>query len=79
MLVKSYVDRGTLVPDDIMTRLMLPRLEQLSTHSWLLDGESNNVCIFVHVCDSYICPVFVSVCILCRNRFNSYFEKIPLM
>lgn len=41
VLVKSYVDRGILVPDDIMTRLMLPKLEQLSTHSWLLDGESN--------------------------------------
>ncbi|TNM88245.1 hypothetical protein fugu_006466 [Takifugu bimaculatus] len=38
VLVKSYVDRGILVPDDIMTRLMLPRLEQLSAHSWLLDG-----------------------------------------
>ncbi|XP_003974456.2 adenylate kinase 4, mitochondrial [Takifugu rubripes] len=38
VLVKSYVDRGILVPDDIITRLMLPRLEQLSAHSWLLDG-----------------------------------------
>lgn len=42
VLVKSYVDRGILVPDDIMIRLMLPKLEQLSAHSWLLDGESNN-------------------------------------
>lgn len=58
VLVKSYVDRGILVPDDIMTRLMLPKLEQLSTHSWLLDGESSSIFLFIHVCDSYTCPVF---------------------
>ncbi|CAN9500885.1 unnamed protein product [Ophioblennius macclurei] len=38
LLVGSYVERGMLVPDHIMTRLMLPRLQQLSGHSWLLDG-----------------------------------------
>ncbi|XP_028300367.1 adenylate kinase 4, mitochondrial [Gouania willdenowi] len=38
LLVKSYVDRGMLVPDHLMTKLMLPRLEQLSGQSWLLDG-----------------------------------------
>lgn len=39
VLVKTYVERGMLVPDHVMTRLMLPRLEQLSGHSWLLDGK----------------------------------------
>ncbi|XP_029938284.1 adenylate kinase 4, mitochondrial [Salarias fasciatus] len=38
LLVGSYVERGMLVPDLVMNRLMLPRLEQLSGHSWLLDG-----------------------------------------
>uniref|UniRef100_H3DL75 GTP:AMP phosphotransferase AK3, mitochondrial n=1 Tax=Tetraodon nigroviridis TaxID=99883 RepID=H3DL75_TETNG len=38
VLVKPYVDRGILVPDDVVTRLMLARLEQLGAHSWLLDG-----------------------------------------
>uniref|UniRef100_A0A3Q3VYH4 GTP:AMP phosphotransferase AK3, mitochondrial n=1 Tax=Mola mola TaxID=94237 RepID=A0A3Q3VYH4_MOLML len=37
-LVKTYIERSTLVPDQLMTRLMLPRLEQLRDHSWLLDG-----------------------------------------
>ncbi|KAM9383813.1 adenylate kinase 4, mitochondrial isoform 2-T3 [Pholidichthys leucotaenia] len=36
--VKGYVERGLLVPDHVMTRLMLPKLEQLHNHSWLLDG-----------------------------------------
>ncbi|XP_072245207.1 adenylate kinase 4, mitochondrial [Leuresthes tenuis] len=38
VLVKTYIDRGMLVPDHVMTRLMLSKLEQLSGHSWLLDG-----------------------------------------
>ncbi|KAM9797319.1 adenylate kinase 4, mitochondrial [Syngnathus typhle] len=36
--VKTYVERGMLVPDHVMTRLMMPRLELLSGQSWLLDG-----------------------------------------
>ncbi|KAK9519591.1 hypothetical protein VZT92_022310 [Zoarces viviparus] len=38
VLVRSYVERSMLVPDHVMTKLMLPRLEQLIDHSWLLDG-----------------------------------------
>ncbi|KAM3620506.1 uncharacterized protein V6R79_024631 [Siganus canaliculatus] len=38
LLVQTYVERSLLVPDPVMTRLMLPRLEQLSGQSWLLDG-----------------------------------------
>ena len=37
-MVRTYVERSMLVPDHVMTRLMLPRLEQLMGHSWLLDG-----------------------------------------
>lgn len=48
VLVKSYVERGMLVPDHVMTRLMLPRLEQLSSHSWLLDGEKNIIFVFIY-------------------------------
>nr|XP_020458460.1 adenylate kinase 4, mitochondrial [Monopterus albus] len=38
VLVKTYVERNMLVPDHVMTRLMLHRLEQLNSCSWLLDG-----------------------------------------
>ncbi|XP_033477718.1 adenylate kinase 4, mitochondrial isoform X1 [Epinephelus lanceolatus] len=53
LMVKTYVDRSMLVPDDVMTRLMLPRLQQMIAHSWLLDGfprtlsqaqALNNIC-----------------------------------
>lgn len=46
VLVKTYVEKGMLVPDHVMTRLMLPRLEQLNSHSWLLDGKKNIVYVF---------------------------------
>lgn len=36
--VRSYVERSILVPDHVMTRLMLPRLQEMSNYSWLLDG-----------------------------------------
>lgn len=47
VLVKTYVEKGMLVPDHVMTRLMLPRLEQLNRHSWLLDGKKNSVSLFL--------------------------------
>ncbi|KAG7487634.1 hypothetical protein MATL_G00025610 [Megalops atlanticus] len=38
VLAKSYIDKGLLVPDHVMTRLLLPRLEEMTRHSWVLDG-----------------------------------------
>ncbi|KAM4739186.1 adenylate kinase 4, mitochondrial isoform 1-T1 [Anableps anableps] len=38
VLAKTYIERGMLVPDQVMTKLMLPKLEQMRNHSWLLDG-----------------------------------------
>lgn len=38
VLVQTYIDKRMLVPDHVVTRLMLPRLEKLGGHSWLLEG-----------------------------------------
>lgn len=70
VLVKSYVDRGILVPDDIMTRLMLPRLEQLSAHSWLLDGETHNSFLFIHVCICQRCFVVATFATPVLKRYR---------
>uniref|UniRef100_A0A8C6UAQ9 GTP:AMP phosphotransferase AK3, mitochondrial n=1 Tax=Neogobius melanostomus TaxID=47308 RepID=A0A8C6UAQ9_9GOBI len=43
VLVKTYIDKRMLVPDHVVTRLMQPRLEQLSRHSWLLEGYPRTV------------------------------------
>ncbi|XP_023650410.2 adenylate kinase 4, mitochondrial [Paramormyrops kingsleyae] len=38
ILAKTYIDKDLLVPDCVMTCLLLPRLEQMTRHSWVLDG-----------------------------------------
>ncbi|XP_033855815.1 adenylate kinase 4, mitochondrial-like isoform X2 [Acipenser ruthenus] len=38
VLAKRYIEQGLLVPDHVITRLMLTRLEKITRQSWLLDG-----------------------------------------
>ncbi|XP_033029496.1 GTP:AMP phosphotransferase AK3, mitochondrial [Lacerta agilis] len=43
LLAKSYIDQGRLIPDDIITRLMLSELKNLEQNSVLLDGFPRTV------------------------------------
>uniref|UniRef100_A0A8D0HJ67 GTP:AMP phosphotransferase AK3, mitochondrial n=1 Tax=Sphenodon punctatus TaxID=8508 RepID=A0A8D0HJ67_SPHPU len=43
VIAKSYIDQGQLIPDDIMTRLMLSELKTLNRYHWLLDGFPRTV------------------------------------
>ncbi|XP_040054393.1 GTP:AMP phosphotransferase AK3, mitochondrial isoform X1 [Gasterosteus aculeatus] len=43
LLMKSSIDRGQLVPDDVMSRLMLSDLRALDHSSWLIDGFPRTV------------------------------------
>ncbi|KAJ8339010.1 hypothetical protein SKAU_G00357960 [Synaphobranchus kaupii] len=43
LLLKSSIDQGQLIPDDIMTRLILLELRNLEQNSWLLDGYPRTV------------------------------------
>ncbi|XP_042196866.1 GTP:AMP phosphotransferase AK3, mitochondrial isoform X2 [Callorhinchus milii] len=43
MVAKSYIDKGKLVPDDVITRLVLYELNTLEEYSWLLDGFPRTV------------------------------------
>ncbi|XP_027490309.1 GTP:AMP phosphotransferase AK3, mitochondrial isoform X3 [Chiroxiphia lanceolata] len=43
ILAKSYIDQGRLIPDDIMTQLMLTELKGLDQYHWLLDGFPRTV------------------------------------
>ncbi|KAL6071366.1 hypothetical protein STEG23_006214, partial [Scotinomys teguina] len=38
VLAKTFIDQGKLIPDDVMTRLALHELKNLTQCSWLLDG-----------------------------------------
>uniref|UniRef100_A0A8D2CXS2 Adenylate kinase active site lid domain-containing protein n=1 Tax=Sciurus vulgaris TaxID=55149 RepID=A0A8D2CXS2_SCIVU len=38
VLAKTFIDQGKLIPDDVMTRLALHGLKNLTQYNWLLDG-----------------------------------------
>lgn len=40
IIAKTYIDQGRLIPDDIMTQLILSELQTLEQHHLLLDGKS---------------------------------------
>ncbi|KAL4635022.1 adenylate kinase 4, mitochondrial [Arapaima gigas] len=53
ILAKTYIHKNLLVPDHVMTCLLLPKLEKMTKHSWVLDGfprtlaqatALNNIC-----------------------------------
>nr|XP_020461608.1 GTP:AMP phosphotransferase AK3, mitochondrial [Monopterus albus] len=43
LLLKSCIDQGQLVPDDVMSRLILSDLRAMDQSSWLLDGFPRTV------------------------------------
>ncbi|MBN3306690.1 KAD3 phosphotransferase, partial [Amia calva] len=43
LLVKSCIDQGRLVPDDVISRLVLQELKSIEKSSWLLDGFPRTV------------------------------------
>ncbi|KAK2098251.1 GTP:AMP phosphotransferase ak3, mitochondrial [Saguinus oedipus] len=38
VLAKAFIDQGKLIPDDVVTRLALHELKNLTQYNWLLDG-----------------------------------------
>lgn len=40
LLMKSCIDQGQLVPDDVISRLILSSLRTMNQSSWLLDGKA---------------------------------------
>lgn len=40
LLMKSCIDQGQLVPDDVISRLILSSLRGIERTSWLLDGTT---------------------------------------
>ncbi|XP_059830599.1 GTP:AMP phosphotransferase AK3, mitochondrial [Hypanus sabinus] len=43
LLAKSFIDEGSLVPDDVITRLILHELKSINQYNWLLDGFPRTV------------------------------------
>uniref|UniRef100_UPI00398F3A68 GTP:AMP phosphotransferase AK3, mitochondrial n=1 Tax=Pristiophorus japonicus TaxID=55135 RepID=UPI00398F3A68 len=40
---KSFIDEGKLVPDDMITRIILHELKKINQYNWLLDGFPRTV------------------------------------
>ncbi|KAM4809214.1 GTP:AMP phosphotransferase AK3, mitochondrial [Rhinophrynus dorsalis] len=43
LIAKSYIDQGQLVPDDVITRLVVQELHKMNQNHWLLDGFPRTV------------------------------------
>ncbi|KAL0965850.1 hypothetical protein UPYG_G00286570 [Umbra pygmaea] len=43
LLMKSCIDQGQLVPDDVISRLILAEMRYMNNSSWLLDGFPRTV------------------------------------
>ncbi|XP_072260319.1 GTP:AMP phosphotransferase AK3, mitochondrial [Pyxicephalus adspersus] len=43
VVAKTYIDQGQLVPDDVITRLILQELNNMGEQNWLLDGFPRTV------------------------------------
>ncbi|XP_060082470.1 GTP:AMP phosphotransferase AK3, mitochondrial-like [Ylistrum balloti] len=43
MTAKQFIDKGQLVPDDVMVKLILNELNKLEEDSWMLDGFPRTV------------------------------------
>uniref|UniRef100_A0A8C5LN24 Adenylate kinase 3 n=1 Tax=Leptobrachium leishanense TaxID=445787 RepID=A0A8C5LN24_9ANUR len=43
LVAKSYIDQGQLVPDDVITKLILKELNTMRSNNWLLDGFPRTV------------------------------------
>ncbi|XP_040273066.1 GTP:AMP phosphotransferase AK3, mitochondrial [Bufo bufo] len=43
ILAKSYIEQGQLVPDGVITRLIVQELNNFGEHNWLLDGFPRTV------------------------------------
>lgn len=60
LLMKSCIDQGQLVPDDVISRLILSSLRGIEQTSWLLDGTTLTplkLVFFKHIVDE-LCGLF---------------------
>lgn len=63
---KAIVEKGGLVPDDIMVELILNKMKELSGGSWLLDGT----CRFI-----MFMPYFLMFCNAAETLFTNVLYK----
>ncbi|CAN9504966.1 unnamed protein product [Ophioblennius macclurei] len=61
LLMKSCIDQGQLVPDDVMSRLILGHLKSISQGGWLLDGFPRTVTQAEALDDAYTVDTVINL------------------
>jgi len=50
LVAKTFMDKGNLVPDDVVSSLIVNELKGMKEHSWLLDGKYSSILTFLFHC-----------------------------
>lgn len=61
LLMKACIDQGQLLPDDVMTRLILHDLRALGEDSWLLDGFPRTILQAEALDDAYCVDTVINL------------------
>ncbi|AWP15118.1 putative GTP:AMP phosphotransferase AK3 mitochondrial isoform 2 [Scophthalmus maximus] len=80
LLLKSCIDQGQLVPDDVMSRLILSDLRALGRSSWLLDGFPRTVSQAEALDDAYSVDTVINLNVpfqTIKQRLTSRWTHLP--
>uniref|UniRef100_A0A3Q3XAP8 GTP:AMP phosphotransferase AK3, mitochondrial n=1 Tax=Mola mola TaxID=94237 RepID=A0A3Q3XAP8_MOLML len=80
LLMKSCIDQGQLVPDDVISRLILTDLRALEQSSWLLDGFPRTVSQAEALEDAYSVDTVINLNVpfeTIKERLTSRWTHLP--
>lgn len=80
LLMKSCIDQGQLVPDDVMSRLILNDLRAIDNNSWLLDGFPRTVSQAEALDDVYTVDTVINLDVpfqTIKQRLTSRWTHLP--
>ncbi|XP_023150192.2 GTP:AMP phosphotransferase AK3, mitochondrial [Amphiprion ocellaris] len=80
LLTKSCIDQGQLVPDDVMSRLILSELRTMEQSGWLLDGFPRTVSQAEALDDVYTVDTVINLNVpfqTIRQRLTSRWTHLP--
>ncbi|XP_029372484.1 GTP:AMP phosphotransferase AK3, mitochondrial [Echeneis naucrates] len=80
LLMKSSIDQGQLVPDDVISRLILSELKAIGQCSWLLDGFPRTVSQAEALDSAYIVNTVINLNVpfqTIKDRLTSRWTHLP--
>ncbi|XP_026196116.1 GTP:AMP phosphotransferase AK3, mitochondrial [Anabas testudineus] len=80
LLMKACIDQGQLVPDGVMSRLILSDLRALGPNSWLLDGFPRTISQAESLDDAYNVDTAINLNVpleIIKQRLTSRWTHLP--